>query len=225
MSENVSKIVTKTVLQIILEVFLSIILFLAAGTLKFWNAWLFLGSYYIPILLILTYFAIKDRALFEKRMEINEEDNPQKIFKIFLTITTIIIRSIAGFDYRYHWSTIPILFIIVFTLGMLCGIIMLFIVMKQNSYLSAVIEVQEEQKVIDYGLYSIIRHPMYLAYLIIFCFTPLVLGSFYALIPILFIPLLMVIRIINEEKVLQKGLKGYDLYIQKVKYRLIPYLW
>ena len=99
------------------------------------------------------------------------------------------------------------------------------IVLKQNSYASHLVEIQEDQKLIETGLYSIVRHPMYSAYFIIFFFSPLVLGSFYALIPALFIPLLLAMRILNEEKILKKGLNGYILYMQKVKYRLIHFIW
>lgn len=102
---------------------------------------------------------------------------------------------------------------------------MLFIVTLQNSFASRVIEIQEEQKLIESGLYSLVRHPMYLAYTIIFIATPFILGSYFALIPVVFIPILVAFRIINEEKVLLKGLQGYDLYMKKVRYRLIPYIW
>lgn len=158
-------------------------------------------------------------------MKTIEKEKSQDIYKILLTFVVIVVLLVSGFDYRYHWSTVPIVFVIIFTIAMICGIIMLFIVMKQNSYASRVIEIQEGQRLIDTRLYSVVRHPMYLAYSIIFCFSPLVLGSFYALIPTVFIPLLIAMRIKNEEKVLQKGLEGYDAYMQKVKYRLIPSVW
>jgi protein-S-isoprenylcysteine O-methyltransferase Ste14 len=215
----------KALPSLLLEVFYCLLLFLAAGSLIYWNGWLFIGAYYISIFLIMIYLTVNNPALFEKRMKIKEEDNAQKLFKILLAIITVIIRLISGYDYRFHWSTVSIILVVLSTILMILGTIILFNVMKQNTYLSAVIEVQEDQKVMDTGLYSIVRHPMYMAYSIIFLFTPLVLGSFYALIPSVITLILLVMRIINEEKVLIKELKGYDLYVKKVKYRLIPYIW
>lgn len=220
------KLVFKAIVFFVLTVILfGLPLFLSAGNLKFWNAWLFIGAFSIPVFFILIYLAIKDPDLFEKRMRTNEKGISQNIYKTLLTFVFITTLIVSGFDHRYHWSRVPILFVIIFTIVMLCGIIMLFITMQQNSYASRVIEIQEGQKIIDTGLYSVVRHPMYLAYSIIFCFSPLVLGSFYALIPVLFMPLLIAMRIKNEEKVLQEGLKGYDLYMKRVKYRLTPYIW
>jgi protein-S-isoprenylcysteine O-methyltransferase Ste14 len=105
------------------------------------------------------------------------------------------------------------------------GAVMLFIVMKQNTFGSRAVEIQENQRVIDTGLYSVVRHPMYLAFSIIFCFSPLVLGSLYALIPTVLMPWLIALRIRNEEQLLRNGLEGYESYIKKVRFRLIPYVW
>ena len=200
-------------------------LFCAAGDLKFWNAWLFIGIFTIPVFFILVYLARKDPDLLEKRLKTIEKENSQEIYKILLTFVVIVALLISGLDHRYDWSTVPIVFVIIFTIVMMCGLLMLFIVMKQNSYASRVIEIQEGQKLIDTGLYSVVRHPMYLAFSIIFCFSPLVLGSLYALIPIVVVPLLIAMRLKDEEKLLQKELKGYGLYMNKVKYRLMPYIW
>ncbi|MCU0373174.1 MAG: isoprenylcysteine carboxylmethyltransferase family protein [Ignavibacteria bacterium] len=128
-------------------------------------------------------------------------------------------------DFRFHWSYVPLPVVLISTVIMMSGYLMFFIVMKQNTFASRVIEIQYEQKLIDTGLYSIIRHPMYLAGIILYGFTPLVLGSFYALIPMAFLPLLLIIRLQNEEKVLADGLKGYNEYMKKVKYRLLPFIW
>ncbi len=220
------ELIFKALLFCILSViFFGLPLFLSAGNIQFWNAWLFLEAFSIPVFLIFIYLSIKNPDLFEKRMKTNEKEVSQNVYKTLLAFVFIISLVVSGFDYRYHLSTVPILVVSIFTIVMLCGLLMLFIVMKQNSYASRVVEIQEGQKLIDTGLYSVVRHPMYLAFSIIFCFSPFVLGSFYALIPIVFMPLLIAMRIKNEEIILQRGLKGYDSYMKKVKYRLIPYIW
>jgi protein-S-isoprenylcysteine O-methyltransferase Ste14 len=133
---------------------------------------------------------------------------------------------IPGLDFRFHWSHVPVWLVIVASTIMLFGFIMVVIVMKQNIYTSRTIEIQEGQKLIDSGLYSIVRHPMYLFGLIVICSMPLILGSVYAFMPLIILcPLLFIIRILNEEKVLKDNLNGYKEYMEKVKYRLIPYIW
>ena len=150
----------------------------------------------------------------------------KQIFNLIFRITVIITLITSGLDYRFQWSNISILLVITSATIIIFGFILSFVVMKQNSYASRVIEIQKGQKIIDTGLYSIIRHPMYLSAVLIFCPTPLVLGSFYAFILcIIIIPFLFVIRILNEEKVLQQNLIGYTKYMKKVKYRLIPFIW
>jgi protein-S-isoprenylcysteine O-methyltransferase Ste14 len=186
---------------------------------------LFLGTITIPGLLLMTYQAVKDPDLFEKRMKVTEEDKFQTLLKLLLTLTFIITLIISGLDYRYQWSSVPLFFVVFFTFVILFGTIMLFIVIKQNSYASRTIEIQENQHVIETGLYSVVRHPMYLAFTIIFCFSPLVLGSFCAFILALLMPILIALRIRNEEQLLQKDLDGYEAYMSKVRYRLIPYIW
>jgi protein-S-isoprenylcysteine O-methyltransferase Ste14 len=200
-------------------------LFLPAGSLKYWNAWLYIIVFVIPTLCFYVYLYIKNPVFLEKRLNTNEKERTQNLFQFILPFLIIIMFVISGFDYRYHWSTISTVYIVIFILIVLIGNIMSLVVLKQNSYASQIVEIQEGQKLIDSGLYSFVRHPMYFSYSIIFCFSPLALGSFYALIPALFTPLLLAMRAINEEKVLQKGLTGYDLYMQKVKYRMIPFIW
>ena len=137
----------------------------------------------------------------------------------------LVVFIVPGLDYRFEWSHVPLWLVIIATAIMISGYLMFVLVMKQNSYASRVIEIQEGQKVIDYGLYAVVRHPMYLAGLILYGVAPLVLGSFYAMIPVIFLPFLLAYRIKHEEKVLREGLKGYEEYMKKVKYRLIPFIW
>ena len=164
--------------------------------------------------------------MLQKRLKIKEKEKSQKIFNILYFIASIIALFTTGLDFRYGWSYIPLWLVIVAACIMVSGFIMSLIVMKQNSYSSRVIEIQKDQKLIDTGLYSVVRHPMYLSALLIFCPMPLILGSFYVFIPfVIFVPSLLIMRIINEEKFLKNNLNGYMKYSQTVKYRLIPFVW
>jgi protein-S-isoprenylcysteine O-methyltransferase Ste14 len=220
------KLVLKAnLLGVLASVLLGALLFLIAGDFKYWNGWLFICAFIIPMNFIRIYLVRNDPALVEKRMKIIEKNKLQGILNTLMSLGAIALFPVSGFDYRYHWSTVPNWIVVIFTIVMICGLLLLFMVVKENGYASRVIEIQEGQRLIDTGVYSVIRHPMYLAATIVFCSLPFILGSFYALIPAVCIPLLLPMRIDNEEKVLRDGLKGYDLYMNKVKYRLIPYVW
>ena len=184
-----------------------------------------MGIYAIPYAPILLYFAKKDPALFEKRQIRGEKNMLQQIVVFIMGFLFISINVVSGLDYRFHWSCVPAILSIFFSSVSIFGFFLLFLVMKQNSYASRTLEIQEEQKIIDTGLYSIVRHPMYLAFTVIFLFSPIVLGSWVAFIPVLLIFIFIFLRIRYEESMLQKGLKGYDSYMKKVRYRLIPFIW
>lgn len=205
--------------------FVGVLIFVPAGSLEFWNGWLFLGALFIPMIFVMIYLLKNDPALLEKRMKTNEKETTQKLYLVLSILVSIVTFVIPGLDYKYNWSSVPLWLIILSTVLMITGYIMFFIVMKQNSYASRVIEIQEEQKLIDNGMYSFIRHPMYFSATILYFFAPLVLGSYIAMIPMIFIPGLLAVRIMNEEKVLLKGLKGYDNYTKRVSYRFLPYIW
>ncbi len=200
-------------------------LFIPAGTFNYWNGSLFIGSIFIPMIFVLIYLLIKDPELLEKRFKTKEKEKEQRFIQKIGIAPTIIGFLLPGFDYRFNWSNVPMWLVVIATILVVSGYILFIIVMKQNSYASRVIEIQQNQKVIDYGLYSKVRHPMYLAAIIIMLSSPLVLGSYYALIPMAFYPLIIIFRIKNEEEVLKKGLTGYEEYLKKVKYRLIPFVW
>jgi protein-S-isoprenylcysteine O-methyltransferase Ste14 len=220
------KLFTSTLIRYLSALlFVGILIFLPAGSLKFWNGWLFLGSLFIPMIFVMVYLLIKDPQLLVKRMKTNEKEKTQKLYLILSIFVSIVTFVLPGLDYRYQWSSVPLWLIILSTLLMITGYFMFFVVMKQNSYASRVIEIQDEQKLIDTGMYSFVRHPMYFSATILYFFVPLVLGSYYAMIPMVFMPGLLAIRILNEEKVLLKGLKGYDEYMKKVRYRFLPYIW
>lgn len=204
---------------------ISALLFLPAGSIKFWNAWLLMGVLFIPMLFAIIYLIFRDPELLNKRMNTNEREKTQK--KVVLLTSVIILSAfvIAGFDHRFEWSAVPVSLEIISSGIVLSGYLLFFKVMRQNSYASRVVEIQEKQKVIDTGLYGIVRHPMYSAAILMFMFIPLVLGSFFALIPLLIFPFQMSTRMKNEEEVLEKGLDGYIRYKEKVRYKIIPFIW
>ena len=199
--------------------------FLPAGSLKYWAAWLYISIIFIPMIFVLIYFLRHDPSLLENRMKYKEKEAAQKKIISLSAIVYLIGFLIPGFDYRYNWSNIQNYIILIANFFVLLGYIFVFIVFKENSFASRIIEVKKNQKVISTGPYKIVRHPMYLGVLIMFMATPIALGSYYALIPFLTIPIVLVLRILNEEKLLLKELKGYKEYIKKTKYRLFPGIW
>ncbi len=206
-------------------IIISALLFIPAGSIKFWNAWLFMGVLFIPMLFVIVYLITRDPELLFKRMNTNEKEKTQKKVVLLTSIIFLSAFIISGLDYRFQWSSVPLPVVVISAIIVLTGYILFFMVMRQNSYASRVVEIQEKQKVIDSGLYGIVRHPMYSAAILIFMFMPLVLGSFYALIPLIIFPLQMSTRMKNEEFILEKGLDGYIEYKKKVRYKIIPFLW
>jgi protein-S-isoprenylcysteine O-methyltransferase Ste14 len=205
--------------------FISLLIFLPAGTIRFFNGWLFIAGLFLPMIFALIYLTLKDPELLEKRVNLKEKEQEQKKYVKLSVFLYVIGYIIPGLDYRFGWSEVPVWLVFVSLVVMLAGYAMFMIVMLQNRYASRVIEIQKEQKLIDTGLYSVVRHPMYLAATILYLSSSLVLGSYYALIPMAILPLLLGYRIINEEKVLLKGLPGYEKYKEKTKYRMIPFIW
>ena len=210
---------------IIAFVFIGLLIFIPAGTLKFINGWIFIAGLFIPMTFTLIYLMVKDPELLEKRIQLKEKENVQKKYIKLSILLYIIAYIIPGLDYRYHWSNVPNWLVIVSLVVMIFGYVMFIIVMLQNRYASRVIEIQDKQKLIDTGLYRVVRHPMYLAAIILYMASTIVLGSYYTLIPMMLLPFLLRYRIKNEEKVLMEGLPGYNEYMKKVKYRLIPFIW
>lgn len=204
---------------------ISALLFIPSGSVNYWNAWLFMGVLFIPMIFVFIYLFIRDPELLNKRMNTKEKETTQKIVVLLISFLFLSSFIIAALDYRFGWSEVPVFLVILSALIFLTGYFLFFIVIRQNSYASRVVEIQEKQKVIETGLYSVVRHPMYLATILMFMFMPLVLGSFYAIIPLLIFPFQMNTRMKNEEEVLERGLDGYNKYKKKVKYKIIPYIW
>lgn len=209
---------------IMIMIVMGLVLFVPAGSLKFWEAWIWWPIIAIMTLFITTYFLKKDPGLLSRRMKIKEKEQQPGIIRI-TSFLSLLAYLIPGFDFRYHWSAVPVWIIISANVLVLGGYVFIFSVFKENSYAATVIQVDKEQPVIETGPYALVRHPMYAGLLIMQLFTPLALGSYWALIfALLFIPTL-IFRIRKEEEVLLRGLPGYKDYYIKTPFRLIPYIW
>ena len=213
---------TKLVLGAVL---IGAMLFLPAWTLCYPNAWLFLLLLFVPMLTVGIVLLIKAPSLLEKRLDHKEKQATQRGVVALSGLMFPTGFLLSALDYRFSWSNVPTWLVIVSSVLFLAGYGVYAEVMRENAYLSRTVKVQEGQRVIDTGLYGIVRHPMYFATLLMFLPIPLILGSFWGLIPFAFYPVLIVIRILDEEAVLTDGLRGYAEYKNKVKYRLLPFIW
>ena len=205
--------------------FIAALLFLPAGSLGYGNAWLFLGLLFIPILILGVVLLIKAPDLLEKRISAKEKEDTQKGVVAVSALLFVAGFVVAGLDFRFGWSNVPAWCVIVSSVILLISYALYAEVMRENAYLSRTIEVQENQTVVDTGLYGIIRHHMYAVTLWLFFAIPVVLGSWWALLCFAPYVAVIVIRIRNEEKVLVEGLAGYSDYIKRVKYRILPFVW
>lgn len=221
---------TKLFIQAIAKLLLGVILvgvliFLPAGTIYFFNGWLLMGILFIPMITAGIVMMLKNPKLLEKRLDVKEKQKEQQLVVKLSGLMFIAGFVIAGLGYRFGWYTLP--------KGVSYGAAVFFLasyalyaeVLRENTYLSRTIGVQEGQKVVDTGLYGIVRHPMYSATLILFLSMPLILGSLYSFLIFLAYPIIIAKRIKNEEELLERELNGYSEYKQKVKYRLIPFIW
>ena len=223
---NKSKLLIQTLVKFILGIVLiGILLFLPAGTLEYKNAWLLMGLLFIPMFFVGVVLFIKNPELLEKRIKNKEKEDIQKKVIDISIILFLIGFIISGLDFRFGWSNLNNIVIYIASFVLLFSYGMYIEVLRENAYLSRTIEIQENQKVISTGLYGIVRHPMYLATLLLFMSFPLVLGSLYGFIIFLGFPFVLAKRIKNEEKVLEEGLEGYIEYKQKVKFKMIPFIW
>lgn len=204
---------------------MALLLFLPAGTWHYPGGWLFMALLFIPMLPMGAWLYFKAPALLEKRLKTDEKEKTQKGVVGFTALAFAAAFVLAGLDFRFGWTTVPKAVVIAAALVQLLSYAMYALVMKQNAYLSRTVEVQEGQLVVDSGLYGIVRHPMYSATVFMFLAMPLVLWSWLSFALMLSYPAAIVIRIKNEEKVLREGLAGYSEYLEKVKYRLIPFIW
>ena len=199
--------------------------FWPAGNLAFEKGWLFMGLLFIPMLIAGFVMLLKAPKLLEKRLDAKEKQGEQKMVVAISGLMFLAGFVVAGLDYRFGWSRMPMAVTVVSSVLFLIGYGLYGEVLRENAYLSRTIKVEQGQTVVSTGLYGIVRHPMYAATVLLFLMMPLVLGSWYATIIFLIYPVLIVIRLTGEEKLLVKELPGYAEYRKKVKYRLIPIIW
>jgi protein-S-isoprenylcysteine O-methyltransferase Ste14 len=206
-------------------IFLAAILILTAGSLKYWQGWIFCIVIMVPAFFVVIYFLKRAPEFLERRMKFKEKELEQKTFIKIADIFFLLAFLIPGLDHRFGWSTIPLWLIIMSDLAILGGYFLVFLSFKENVFAGRTVEVFKGQKVISTGPYAIIRHPMYAGMIPMILFMPLALGSFWAIIPLIPVCIVIFFRILNEEKVLGRDLPGYNIYRKKVHYRLIPFVW
>ena len=206
-------------------VMVGLLIFLPAGTLHFFNGWLLTGLLFVPMLIAGFVMFFKDPAFLARRLDAKEKQAAQKGVLALSGLMFIGGFVIAGLDFRFGWSRMPNWVVAAASVLFIIAYLLYAEVMRENAYLSRTVKVEAGQRVVDTGLYGIVRHPMYMATVLLFTMIPLVLGSWYSLIVFAFYPGIIIIRLKNEEDLLTRELPGYPEYKQKVKFRLIPFIW
>lgn len=214
--------IAKFLLGIIL---VGLIIFLPAGSFGYLNGWLFLALLFVPMFFAGIVMMFKNPELLKSRLDAKEKQKEQDFVVKLSGLMFLTGFVVAGLGFRFKWFILPTAITIIASVFFILAYILYAIVLRENTYLSRTIKVQENQTVVDTGLYGIVRHPMYSATLLLFLTMPLILGSIYAFIIFLAYPFIIAKRIKHEEEFLEKELKGYKEYKQKVKYRLIPFIW
>ncbi len=214
--------ITKFLLGVVL---VGVLIFLPAGTLLYWNGWLFMGILFVPMFFAGIVMMVKNPALLKKRLEAKEKQKEQNLVVKLSGLMFLVGFAAPGLGFRFGWYALPRWAVIVSAALFLFAYILYAEVLRENAYLSRTIEVQENQTVVDTGLYGIVRHPMYAVTLLLFLSMPLVLGSVYSFLIFLAYPFIIAKRIKHEEAFLEKELPGYKEYKERVKYRLLPFIW
>ncbi len=214
--------ITKIVMGIIL---VGLLLFLPAGSFEYYNGWLFMGLLFIPMFIAGIVMMVKNPELLRRRLNAKEKEMEQKEVIALSGLMFLAGFIIAGLNYRYEWIILPNIVVIIGSILFLLSYLMYAEVLRENAYLLRTIEVEKDQKLVDTGLYGIVRHPMYAATIVLFLSMPLILGSIISFLIFLIYPFIIAKRIKNEEEVLTKELEGYSKYKDKVKYRLIKFIW
>ena len=206
-------------------ILVGMLLFIPAGTLEYLNGWLLMGVLFIPMFLGGIVMMWKSPSLLKSRLNAKEKEGEQQVVVKLSGLMFILGFVMAGLNYRYGWIEIPKIGVIIGVIIFLISYLIYAEVLRENVYLSRTIEVKKGQKVIDTGLYGIVRHPMYTATIFLFLSMPLILGSVISFVIFLIYPLIIIKRIKNEERVLERELDGYMEYKKKVKYKLWPFIW
>lgn len=214
--------ITKVLLGIII---VSLLLFVPAGSLNYWNAWLFLGVLFIPMIIVGFILMFKNPELLKRRLDAKEEQKEQKLVILASALMFILGFVVAGLNYRYQWIILPNYLVIIATIIFIISYLLYAEVLRENEFLLRTIKVEKNQKLVDTGFYGVVRHPMYSITIVLFLSMPIILNSPISFIIFLVYPYIIIKRLNNEEKVLEKDLKGYKDYQKKVKYKLIPYIW
>ena len=220
------KLFFNAITKFLLGVFIvGVLIFLPAGTIKFLNGWILMAVLFIPMFAAGVVMLLKNPMLLKERLNAKEKQRDQNIVVKLSGLMFVLGFVVAGLNYRFSLYTLPKTVVIVSAALFLAAYLLYGEVLRENTYLSRTIKVEEDQRVIETGLYGIVRHPMYSATLILFLTMPLILGSVYAFAVFLIYPFIISKRIIGEEALLEKELKGYKEYKKKVKYKLIPFIW
>ena len=214
--------ISKFILGVLL---VGILIFVPAGTVLFWNGWLLMGILFVPMFFAGIVMMLKNPELLKKRLNAKEQQSQQSMVIKLSGLMFLAGFVMAGLNFRFHWHSLPIFITIGAAIAFLLAYLLYAEVLRENTYLSRTIEIQENQKVIDTGLYGIVRHPMYSATVLLFLAIPLVLGSLISFVIFLVYPFIIAARIKNEEMLLAKELEGYRAYQEKVRYKLIPFVW
>lgn len=204
---------------------ISLLIFLPAGTLRYFNGWLLLGVLFVPMLILGVVLLIKSPDLLAKRLDVREKQSAQKRVVSLSALLFLLGFLAAGLDFRFGWTHVPFPVVLIASAVFLCSYGLYAEVMRENAYLSRTVKVEEGQRVIDTGLYGVVRHPMYFATVLLFLAMPLILGSWISFLIFLIYPVLIALRIRDEELLLERELAGYSEYKTRVKYRLIPFVW
>jgi len=202
-----------------------LMLFLPAGSLRYWQAWMFLATLFPPVFFVVSYFLTRDPGLLARRLQLREKERQQQVIVKLANLAFFLGFLFPGLDHRYGWSGVPAWASVLADALVFLGYVIVFLVFRENSYTSRIVEVVEGQKVVTTGPYALVRHPMYAGVVLMYLSTPIALGSFWALAFFVPVIVLIVVRALDEERVLVRDLEGYTEYTQKVRYRLVPRVW
>lgn len=220
------KLFIQAILKFILGVLLvGVLIFLPAGSFSYWNGWLLMGILFIPMFLAGIILMIFNPELLKRRLDAKEKEGEQRTVILLSGLMFLVGFVLAGLNYRFQWIVLPNIVSYIAAGFFLLSYLLYAEVLRENTYLSRTIHVEKDQKVIDTGLYGIVRHPMYFATIVLFLSMPLVLGSILSFVIFLIYPFILIKRIKNEEEVLEKELTGYKEYKKKVKYKILPFIY